>query len=498
MLAYWVGILVIVAFTSWYGFYSWGKYKNRNVARLELDARMVGRATENMLNGRALALQLLGSQLRRYKHLHRVNVKQALNDYQSIFTDNIRVCFLGKQGHLIASSSPDEKRDCPRVFPINFRVKNQSKIHRDILLSRPFKDPWFPHRWVFELGKIISFPTHQSSFVMITLINFQSIEGYLKKIPLPSGTAVRLIYKNSYIEGRWPAPNGLQHLLSSPPVTGALLQKLKSHPSLRQGTYQGLVTVDHTTRIGAFYRLNHYPLTAFVSINKTKWFNNWWRNYIEAPLLFLLIALGSSLVAYRLILKETQKWTNERISFERELENKATHDPLTNLPNREGLQSFFQEAITQTNRHHHLLAVGFLDLNDFKEINDDYGHDFGDQFLIRFSKRLQQSLRSTDIISRLGGDEFILIFTHLHNWEELNQVLDRLQQTLQQPITISDQAFTCHFSLGISFYPTDAKDANTLLRYADQAMYVAKKRSKVMGKSHNVIHFHQPTDIPES
>lgn len=155
----------------------------------------------------------------------------------------------------------------------------------------------------------------------------------------------------------------------------------------------------------------------------------------------------------------------------------ALHDALTDLPNRRALDYHLERALARAERHQRLVAVGMLDLDDLKPINDRYGHAAGDRVLVEVASRLHHSLRSGDSVARIGGDEFVLVFEDLSTADDLNVLLERLWQSLQQPIVIGDVSIQINVSLGVSLYPSHAQaSGEQLLRLADQAMYQVKVR----------------------
>ncbi len=157
----------------------------------------------------------------------------------------------------------------------------------------------------------------------------------------------------------------------------------------------------------------------------------------------------------------------------------ALHDALTHLPNRRALDNHLERALVRAERHQRLVAVGMLDLDDLKPINDRYGHAVGDSVLIEVAARLRDALRSEDYVARLGGDEFVLVFEDLASEADLDVLLDRLAQSLQKPIVIGDVVINVMVSLGIAIYPTHAEArGEQLLRLADQAMYVMKSNKQ--------------------
>jgi diguanylate cyclase (GGDEF)-like protein len=124
------------------------------------------------------------------------------------------------------------------------------------------------------------------------------------------------------------------------------------------------------------------------------------------------------------------------------------------------------------------MAVCYLDLDSFKPINDTHGHEVGDKALIEVARRLQETLRFGDTIARLGGDEFVLLILDLNNVEELEQILDRILQSISQAYELSGTTITLSASIGIALHPLDTGEADSLLRHADKAMYVAKRQGK--------------------
>lgn len=157
----------------------------------------------------------------------------------------------------------------------------------------------------------------------------------------------------------------------------------------------------------------------------------------------------------------------------------ALHDSLTGLPNRRALDHQLERALIRAARHQRLVAVGMLDLDDLKPINDRHGHSAGDRVLIELATRLSGSLRSEDYVARLGGDEFVLVFEDLDGEGDLDVLLDRLWQSLQQPILMGDSTLHITVSLGVALYPKHAQaSGEQLLRLADQAMYLVKSRKQ--------------------
>jgi len=169
---------------------------------------------------------------------------------------------------------------------------------------------------------------------------------------------------------------------------------------------------------------------------------------------------------------------SERKTHEEELDRIAHYDPLTGTPNRLLLADRFEQSILRSNRLHKSLAVCFVDIDGFKTINDLYGHAVGDQLLIGFSNNLRHTLRAEDTLARLGGDEFVLLLSDISSPSECSAILERLLASINRPIVIGDLSLSVTASIGVSMYPDDNVDADTLLRHADHAMYQAKESGK--------------------
>jgi diguanylate cyclase (GGDEF)-like protein/PAS domain S-box-containing protein len=161
-------------------------------------------------------------------------------------------------------------------------------------------------------------------------------------------------------------------------------------------------------------------------------------------------------------------------THQEKLEMLAHFDALTRLPNRVLLADRMHQAMAHARREKSLLAVCYLDLDGFKPINDTHGHEAGDQLLIEIARRLQQATRDEDTVSRLGGDEFVLLLSDIHSISQCDKAATRVLQGISAPLMVNNHQVDISASMGVTLYPRDSADADTLLRHADQAMYQAK------------------------
>ncbi|TET87100.1 MAG: EAL domain-containing protein [Sulfurovum sp.] len=172
----------------------------------------------------------------------------------------------------------------------------------------------------------------------------------------------------------------------------------------------------------------------------------------------------------------TRKKENEKnLKLQRDaLEYQAYHDVLTGLPNRLLFLDRLNQSIQKSKRNSHKIAVLFIDMDRFKEINDSLGHVCGDEAIKEVARRIKTQLRKTDTIARFGGDEFTVILDHIHNPIIVADIVQKLMQSMHNPLVIDGHTIYITVSIGISIYPDDADTANDILKNADAAMYKAK------------------------
>ncbi len=195
---------------------------------------------------------------------------------------------------------------------------------------------------------------------------------------------------------------------------------------------------------------------------------------------FIAVAIENSRTHAELV-RLNEELKSEKESLEklaRKVSRIANHDGLTGLPNRLLLGELLEKALHRAKRLSTLLAVLFMDLDDFKPINDRFGHHAGDLALIEVSRRLKSALRESDVVARVGGDEFVAFTQDMENRESARVVAEKLEETLKAPIMVNGIPCTVGLSIGIAVYPGDGKTADDLLRKADEAMYRIKRTGK--------------------
>jgi len=171
-------------------------------------------------------------------------------------------------------------------------------------------------------------------------------------------------------------------------------------------------------------------------------------------------------------------------AHEARMERAALHDALTGLPNRLLLGDRLKQAIAGAERSGHVFALAYLDLNGFKQVNDNHGHDAGDEVLKAVAARLQAGLRASDTVARLGGDEFVVLLTPAQARTEAEPALNRLLDALSQPITLSSGVqVSVGSSLGLAHFPVDGSTPDALMRHADEAMFANKRAGRARSRT---------------
>ncbi len=167
----------------------------------------------------------------------------------------------------------------------------------------------------------------------------------------------------------------------------------------------------------------------------------------------------------------------DRKQLENQLKQMAYFDDLTDLPNRKMLDRHIEKALARSKRHNHNFTLMFVDLDDFKLVNDTLGHDAGDLLLQEVVQRINHTIREEDLIARIGGDEFIIVFEETTK-EDVEDIAKRIVENVSLPYKLNEQDARISLSIGISMYPDDGEDKGSLIDHADKAMYYAKNNGK--------------------
>lgn len=196
----------------------------------------------------------------------------------------------------------------------------------------------------------------------------------------------------------------------------------------------------------------------------------------EAELIFQVSARKAELSehdkSYLIIIRNI----TEQRKIQRQLEHLAHYDLLTNLPNRRQFETYFEHELAKFHRHKRKFALLFIDVNEFKLINDTYGHEVGDLYLISIAKRLKSTVRKEDFAARIGGDEFVVIISEIETYDATKQVAEKISSALNQSYQLSGNTIQGSASIGISYVPKDGEKLDQVMSIADKRMYEKKQK----------------------
>jgi len=240
------------------------------------------------------------------------------------------------------------------------------------------------------------------------------------------------------------------------------------------------------------YKLGEIRGLLNIKIKERDFFSAMYYSFTETLLITIFFYVIFLIIIYLLLKKMRRKeeeYTNQletdiaRKTYEIEkqkntLYDQAHHDALTGLPNRVLFNDRLEHGIEQAKRHKTQIALFFIDLDHFKQINDSLGHPIGDRVLVAVTERLKAKIRKEDTLARLGGDEFTVIMDDLKEIQDVSLLAQKILDVLMQPIHIEGHTLYISCSIGISLYPQDDTDMNNLIKYADAAMYKAKEEGR--------------------
>ncbi len=355
----------------------------------------------------------------------------------------------------------------------HFRIHLDGKF-RGLYVGRPAitqlsAQPFFPvsRRVEAEDGSLIG--------VLVLLLSPGELTTLHKLIDLGPHGVMSLSGLDNIILARFSAdsPDGTKGIGKS--VAGPLRPGTVSEEA--QGSYVQASVIDGIPRLFTYSRVARYPLVVNVGLEMDRALAAW-RSYramiVGMALGATLLLIGFAVYLIRRIFRDasTARATTVAIT------HTAEHDFLTGLPNRMLLNDRIGQAIAVAQRHRNKVAVMFMDLDNFKHINDSLGHQAGDRLLQSVAQRLVACVRGEDTVSRQGGDEFVALLSEVHQPEDAAVIARKMLQTVAQTHSVGQHELRVTASIGVSIYPDDGMDAETIVKNADTAMYQAKENGR--------------------
>jgi diguanylate cyclase (GGDEF)-like protein len=337
--------------------------------------------------------------------------------------------------------------------------------------------------YLFNLRSIPILLSWYTFFLLVILLRFILVNLF-KRDPLPKNHAAR--WRNLFIIGAflsgisWGVTGSRLLLPTDNSLQEAFIMVILA--GISAGSVPLLAPIPRAAM--AFLVPALLPLIIFLLAKKDPLYTF----FIIAITVYLIYLIILSLKTYHIIKNSIQlQFENDSLlknlsaaknlleATNQRLEQDATHDPLTRVANRSLFETHFQKTINHATYHHKILALLYLDLDNFKQVNDTFGHHAGDQLLLIVVARIKNILREQDVVSRLGGDELTIILEEVADIETVANVAERICQAIAEPVQLSDgEINNVHASIGISIFPVDGDNIDTLIRVADRAMYYVK------------------------
>lgn len=257
------------------------------------------------------------------------------------------------------------------------------------------------------------------------------------------------------------------HIIEDLPEYPSLIALREDYGPLTVILNKGLRGITKEERQQLYQKWFNFQITQ--GVNRQQLNTLMWRiGGIATVLLIFILAWNLSL----------RREVRLRRAAEQKMRFMATHDDLTKLPNRSLIKERIEQALLQHARHNEILALLFIDLDGFKEVNDAHGHDAGDELLLKLSELLKEAVRKSDTVARFGGDEFVVLLTGLLSRDDAAIVAEKILHQLNEPLTLSVGDVKIGASIGIAVYPYDGTDSAKLLKVADSLMYRIKQQGK--------------------
>jgi len=462
------GTVALVA----YCLHSWQREEEEVRDSLLIQSNFLAALSQSFFDNLGNGLDPLGQLLEKNGILENPQASRGLLEtFQSRYPEVVAMAVFAPNGEMLINTAvkpgkplPDFRKDPPYI----------KRLLQDMVNPAPYVvgPPEFGkalQRWRFAIRHTVHDANGQPLFLVQAAIPLERDGTFLHQLPVPPNSFIGLLRADGQQQARWPVEDTseIYGKMSEGPIAQAVLK----NPGIQSGFVRGQSywSDSQGQRVGAFTRLSRGDMYAYVSAPWNYVWGQWWTHNAAVLLLSLLFLLAASFVAYRI-------WVREKL-HRQELISQARRDALTGLPNRAAAEEMIQFCIDMSHTLDRKFSMLFVDIDRFKDINDSLGHAIGDLLLIEIAKVIKETLREEGMLSRLGGDEFLVVLP-ARGVDTAVDIAERLINAFKQPIKVGKHSLQVSPSIGIAQSPEHGEDIDTLLKHADTAMYEAKRQGR--------------------
>jgi diguanylate cyclase (GGDEF)-like protein len=465
-----LSFILLAAFLA-YAYSSWREVHDDLEIELGYLNRILNKSTADNLSHYETILRILGNRLMEAgveKNSERS--RQLLEELLEINPELGGYGLARSDGQLLIVSGIEPGKRLPNLLdnPDSAETFRQTIQSARLVVGRTYYFDLL-EKWITPIRIAIRDDQGNVALVMTSGVILKTDEITWNAIEIPEGSRISLVRQDGFNQLTRPTLTSEEYKTNyNNPLQSSCMQAI-----IRSYNNEGM-TRDRDC--GAYIKASIIPSYNLYSVLQTdiSHVRNTWLNRMLLPVMVYLLLFGSSIFVYLAARKMQLSSDNERARHEQILLFQANHDELTLLPNRMRIMDRLEQSILDSNRTGKTIALLFLDLDNFKTINDTLGHLIGDALLKQAAERLNECVRATDTVARLGGDEFLILLREFKNTDDIHKISNKILEAFRKPFQIEQRSLYSTASIGISMYPGDGNDAHDLLKTADTAMYQAK------------------------
>lgn len=468
--------LVQLGWIALLGQHSWQGQKAELEKELLLNARFLAIASQATFDTVGAGLVDLSDRLTEggRNPLHDPSAVTALlRQYQRYYPKVSAIALVRPDGKVVAHSlypDPAQVRQSLSPAELAAELYHYRSAPRGYALGSTSKG-MFSERWRLSIRQTRYASDGRPAFYLHASIPIDPEQPLWSDLGLPPSHAISLVRMDGTIVARWPAPDP-EAIYGADPASGLLKMLANNLSSAKEGSLYIPKSIDRLERLAAFSRLENLPLSAVASVDysliTTLWLkrNLWW--FISGAAFLILTAV----VFIRLTFLERR--------HHGELETASQTDALTGLLNRRGCMERLEECLARQRTRQRPLTLLYLDLDNFKPINDNHGHDYGDELLRQVAERLRAAIREGDLAARIGGDEFVVVLPDI-DCSEAGGLAERVLEQFERPFPVRELNIRMRTSIGYGCFPEHGQTIEDLLAAADHSMYECKHQRQQGG-----------------